>query len=105
MGGWGVSRARRVRCGADLLPSRLLPFSSVAIPSDAKRDLSIRMRPVCTCLRPVHERLDLCNRVQEKGAASYCPPAGHAPSTPATCGPDGGEAQGADQEKARKQRT
>ena len=25
MGGWGVSRARRVRCGADLLPSRLLP--------------------------------------------------------------------------------
>jgi hypothetical protein len=26
MGGWGVSRARRVRCGADLLPFRLLPF-------------------------------------------------------------------------------
>ena len=42
MGGWGVSRARRVRCGAP---------------------------------------------------------------TPATRGPDGGEAQGADQEKARKQRT
>jgi hypothetical protein len=59
MGGWGVSRARRVRCGADLLPSRLLPFSSVAIPSDAKRDLSIRMRPVCTCLRSVHERLSM----------------------------------------------
>ena len=42
MGGWGVSRARRVRCGAP---------------------------------------------------------------TPATRGPDGGEAQGAVQEKARKQRT
>ena len=26
MGGWGVSRARRVRCGADLLPFRLLQF-------------------------------------------------------------------------------
>jgi hypothetical protein len=39
--------------------SRLLPFSSVAIPSDAKRDLSIRMRPVCTCLRSVHERLSM----------------------------------------------
>ena len=30
MGGWGVSRARRVRCGADLLPFRLLPSSGTS---------------------------------------------------------------------------
>ena len=35
MGGVGVSRARRVRCGAVLLPSRLLPSSSAALSSVA----------------------------------------------------------------------
>jgi hypothetical protein len=42
MGGVGVSRARRVRCGAVLLPSRLLPFSSAAFV--CRRSLPPRVR-------------------------------------------------------------
>jgi hypothetical protein len=56
MGGWGVSRARRVRCGADLLPFRLLPFICCRS-SDAERNLVVR--PVCACLRSVHERISM----------------------------------------------
>ena len=42
MGGVGVSRARRVRCGAVLLPSRLLPSSSAAFV--CRRSLPPRVR-------------------------------------------------------------
>ena len=42
MGGVRVSRARRVRCGAVLLPSRLLPFSSAAFV--CRRSLPPRVR-------------------------------------------------------------
>ena len=81
MGGVGESRVRRVRCGAVLLPSRLLPSSSAAsvwrrfLPPRVRcRALTFHTSPSCSArlprrtilfsfLRPQHQRATLASAI------------------------------------------